>query len=250
MTIAILKANKGEPMIIGEKMGREPKVIGELDLKEVEGIYIEVDEKDVPKENRIDKKDLDRHATVNGSYLRSNTIGRTQGKYFKKVSDLPSYEPIYKDKLNEMYSLGDSWKKAYEILKEIDNNSLYELHFDATPCEDDRFYLRVIRSFKENEIKAEEHQFEEYEENFKGSYGFHMTMLFNGLNGKEIEEIKKLQLRETRYGEKIGVDLETLNSIVDNYNLEYHMPFAYSKYDFLNEGEHTKGINIYGDEVI
>lgn len=220
MTISVLEANNNE-MIIGNLSGR----------KELEGIYIEVKEKNVPEKNRIMDKELHGEATFNGDYMRSNTHGATCGKYFKKVSEMLDYEPICKNELDEFSSIKNNWEKAYEILKQIDKDSLYFLSYDIScpdygeDIDENIFTLKAKRSLKRNEIKAKEHEFKEYEENFKGMYGFDIIMEFNYLNREQTKEIAKLANKH-----RIKVDLETLNSIVNKYNLNLNMECTYTKY--------------------
>lgn len=227
----ILRANESEPMLIGE-----------LGVPSTEGIYKEVDEKEVPKEYRIDK--LAGAAVKKGSYLRSNTYGPTWGKYFEMVDKALDFEPINDifEKINDK-NIKHDWKQVSKILEETDNNSIYNITFNYDRFED-TFNMKVIRFLEENEIKVKDHTYKEFEYNFRGMYGFEVNIEFEGLNQEAVNIISE------KYGNSkkrnIKVNINDLNKIVDKFEIKLLQDTIYSPCYFKKQRVNFEGKDSLG----
>lgn len=198
MSIFVLKAEGNDPMLVGY-----------LGMKGNEGIYIEIEEENVPKEYRCKVGEL------KYKYMRSGLVGITCGKYFKKIEEPLDFEPIKKEKFE---ILNDNNKKfnlaqVIKILEETDKNSLYSISFKN--IENEKFYLEAKRLLTEEEIEVQEHEFKKYENNFRGMYKFHIKISFDSLNQDEVNEIKKDYYKRMR-----KLDLAALKTIINKYNLK------------------------------
>lgn len=229
-----------------KSQGIEPMLIGDLGIKYTEGIYREIEEGNIPKKYRIEK--LGGSAVMNNKYMRSNTSGITQGKYFEKIEEPLDFEPIQKEKFEmlEDNSIRYDWNKVFKILKETDSDSIYMINFEQV--DEDIFNLKAERYLKQDEIEVQEHPYKEYEENFKGMYQFKIEIPFKSLTSIQVKEIAEA------YNNYIRVDLSTLKDIVSKYNLEianekYHCVF-YSKQRTTNfSGRHSKGIDVFNKNI-
>lgn len=231
-----------------KSQGIEPMLIGDLGIKNSESIYIEVEEINIPKKYRINK--LGGMAVVNGDYMRSNTSGITCRKYFKKVAEPLDFEATEKEKfeiLNDKNRKFDL-SKVIEMLEETDKNYLYSIYFDDRG--NGKFYLKVIRRLDEEKIKVEEHEFKEYEKNFRGMYDFSIRIAFDSVNLEEAIEIEK-----DYYKNGIKLNLETLKSIINKYNLkianedDHYMRTHYEKSRTNFNGRHSEGIKVYDNNI-
>lgn len=229
-----------------KSQGIEPMIIGDLGIKNDEGIYIEVEEDNIPKKYRIEK--LGGSAVINDEYMRSNTFGITLGKYFKKIAEPLDWEPIQKEKFEmlEDSSIRYDWEKVLKILEQTDNNSVYIISFE--PIGEGIFNLNAKRYLKEDEIEVQDHKFKEFEENFRGMYRFEIEIPFNSLTREQIQEIRSILNKRT-----IRVNLDTLKTIVDKYNLKiakerYHYVF-YSKERTGFVGNNSKGIDVFNKNI-
>lgn len=229
--------------------GIEPMLVGDLGFTHREGIYIEVDEENIPKKYRIDK--LGGAAVVNEYCMRSATHGITFGKYFKKIHEPLDFEPIEKEKLEllEDESIRYDWNEVAAILEDINKDALYSLNFEYRG---EYFEMMLERRFIDSEIKVVESEFMEYDINFRGMYSFAIKIPFSFLSREQIEEIKNL------YGDKHGyirrINLDIVDNIVSRYNLNitkdeiyYHRYYSKSRTNFY--GKDTKGINVYDKNI-
>lgn len=230
-------------MFVLKSQGIEPMLIGLLGIKSYEGIYIEVDEVNVPKKYKFEK--LSGCAVRNDKYMRSNTSGITHGKYFEKIAEALDFKPIQEEKFKmfEDSSIRYEWNRVLKILEETDNNSVYRINFE--PVGDKIFNLKVTRYLNESEIEVQEHKFKEYEDSFRGMYSFSVKIQFTSVTKEQLEEIREISDKHI-----ITVDLDMLKTIVDRYNLAiakegYHCSF-YSKERTPNfSGKHSEGIDVF-----
>lgn len=244
--------------------GIKPMLTGSLSFKDdSDGIYVEVREENIPKKYRIES--LGGMGTQNEKYFRSNMSGITHGRYFEKIAEPLDFEPIQKNKLDLINdkSIKYDWEKVSKILEATDNNSIYRLSFsilfedndlDDNDLDERKFILIAKRILEEEEIKVKEHEFKEFESNFRGMYCFGVYIPFITLSREEMNEIKQQFAKRTKTNEitrRIEVDLDTLKAIVEKYNLKIHKALFHNGANFFKErtynftGKDTEGIDVY-----
>lgn len=238
--------------------GIKPMLTGSLSFKDSsDGIYVEVREENIPKKYRIES--LGGIGTQNEKYFRSNMSGITYGRYFEKIAEPLDFEAIQKDKLELLNdkAIKYDWEKIIKILEKTDNKSIYRLSFSPVFSDDldeRKFILTVARYLKEEEIKVKEHEFKEFESNFRGMYCFGIKIPFVSLTEEQVNEIRQSFAKRTKTNEithRIEIDLNTLKTIVNKYDLKIHKALSYNGSKFFKErrynfkGKDTEGIKVF-----
>lgn len=230
-------------IFILKSQGIEPMLIGSLGIRSNEGIYLEVEEDNIPKKYRIEK--LGGSSVINDKYMRSNTTGITQGKYFQKIAEPLDFEPIQKDKFELLKdnSIKINFDQVVKILQDTDNDSIYRLNFQTS--EYGLFNLNAIRVLEDDEIEVQEHQFKEYEKNFKGMYQFKIQVSFGVLTTEQVSEIRTISNKRN-----IKINLFTLLNIIDKYNLGIVKENTYYVKERTNfTGKYSEGPDVFNKSI-
>lgn len=228
--------------------GMEPMMIGDLGIKPGEGIYIEVEKENVEKRFRIDK--LGGYAVSNEKYMRSNTSGITQGKYFKKIAESLNFEPVQKERLNLLNdeNIKFNLSEVIKILEDTDNKSKYFVGFDKV--ENKKFTMSIRRFLDNDEIVVQEHEFKDFDYNFRDMYEFEIKVTLGYLEFKDVIDIKNIYLKGD-----VKVDLEFLKEIINQYQLnvadekDRYIRTHYEKRRTSFNGRHSEGIEVFDKSI-
>lgn len=205
MGLFTLREESGKPMLIG--------CIGNSIN---EGIYEEISEEEIPNQYRIERFSGGM-GVFNSFCMRSNTGTVGWKKYFRKVSDIIDFEPLWLEefKLLNLSTIKRNWLRISKILKDTNIPGLTTYYLSFIQKENGKYRMEAIRTLDNRcEIKPKDHPYREYANEFIDMYKFTIRLVFDELSAKEIAVLTE------QYGAKALVHLPALLEIIDTHGLQ------------------------------
>jgi hypothetical protein len=193
-------------------------LIGMLTMQENEsGIYIEIDEKEVPKKIIDATKKLGGYGVKSGEWFRSNTSGTTLGKYFKLANNRVKFDVKNHDTIEKINNT-NSFEEGITLLK----NGLEreDLEFRLKCKQYENIECKFMLKIKNDDYITLKHSLENHESfNKMKEYFFGRDVAQINLNIEidlsDLEKLEEVINTKKKYGEKDILDIINENIFIN-----------------------------------